>query len=65
MAVSPDGSLLAVGRGDPSDCQIFHIQHQNRGHPTFTRSRSLVVCPDWHSAVFQSEVHTAIVVYQT
>lgn len=44
MAVSPDGSMLAVGGADPSDCQIFHIQHRDGACPVFTPMQTLVVC---------------------
>ena len=44
MAVSPDGSMLAVGGADPLDCQIMHIQHQHGKAPNFTPMQALVVC---------------------
>ena len=44
LAVSPDGSMLAVGGSDPSDCQIYQIQHHFGSQPTFTPSQCLVVC---------------------
>lgn len=43
MAVSPDGSMLAVGGADPLDCQIMHIQHQHGKAPIFTPMQALVV----------------------
>ena len=45
IALSPDGSMLAVGGAAPTDCQIFHIQHQTGTYPTFTPTQCLVVCP--------------------
>ncbi|KAL0027315.1 hypothetical protein WJX77_012210 [Trebouxia sp. C0004] len=47
MAVSPDGSLLAVGGADPLDCQIMHIQQQHGKAPTFTPMQALVGHRDW------------------
>ena len=43
MAVSPDGSMLASGGSDPSDCQIMQIQHQHGTAPVFTPMQTLVV----------------------
>ncbi|KAA6416603.1 MAG: hypothetical protein FRX49_13433 [Trebouxia sp. A1-2] len=47
MAVSPDGSMLAVGGADPMDCQIMHIQHQHGKAPIFTPMQALVGHRDW------------------
>ena len=64
MAVSPDGSMLAVGGSDPSDCQIYQIHHHIGSHPTFTPSQSLVVCPSV-MPISAMLLHKAVVVCQT
>ncbi|KAL3151622.1 hypothetical protein ABBQ38_012613 [Trebouxia sp. C0009 RCD-2024] len=47
VALSPDGSMLAVGGAAPTDCQTFHIQHHNGTYPTFTPAQCLVGHQDW------------------
>ncbi len=43
MALSPDGSMLAVSGSDPSDCQIMQIEHRHGRSPVFSPMQTLVV----------------------
>ena len=59
MAVSPDGNMLAVGGSDPSDCQIYHIEHRNGAHPRFTPAQAIVVCPAVDVHLGESQLRSA------
>lgn len=59
VALSPDGSMLAVGGAAPTDCQTFHIQHHNGTYPTFTPAQCLVVCPAVIVHLPQGQLHEA------
>ena len=61
MAVSPDGSMLAVGGSDPSDCQIMQIQHQHGKGPVFRPMQTLVVCLTTLSCAFYSFISSSSV----
>ena len=43
MSMSPDGSMLAVGGQEASDCQLFQVEHRPGDTPLFTPHQTLVV----------------------
>lgn len=43
MSMSPDGSMLAVGGQEASDCQLFQVEQRPGNVPLFTAHQTLVV----------------------
>lgn len=62
IALSPDSSMLAVGGADPTDCQIFHVQHHHGTYPTFTPTQCLVVSLAMCVQLAQGQLHESIAV---
>ena len=43
ISLSPDGSMLACGGAEASDCQIFHVDQRPGQPPRFAPHQTLVV----------------------